>query len=187
MHQYLDIYLRPDPEFPTHQLMAATFAKLHQVLAHTQAARIGVSFPGYNLYPATLGDTLRLFGSSDDLTSLMKKEWLTGVSDHVTCSAIAPVPATASARRLERVQAKGNPERYIRRQMRRRNLPETVVRATYKSAQPQRLHLPFVNVASSSSGQTFKLFLRLVNCNAQPVSGEFNTYGLSSTATVPWF
>ena len=57
---YIDIHLRPDPEFPAHQLMAALFAKLHRALAKAQAGTIAVSFPGYRTVPTTLGDTLRL-------------------------------------------------------------------------------------------------------------------------------
>lgn len=187
MHHYLDIHLRPDPEFPTHQLMAALFAKLHRVLAHTQATRIGVSFPGYELSPATLGPALRLFGPSADLTRLMEQPWLTGVRDHTILGAIAPVPATATYRRLERVQVKSNPERLMRRQMRRHNLSETEVRVNYEGAQAQRLHWPFVTVASASSGQTFKLFLKLGPAEARLQTGDFNAYGLSQSATVPWF
>ena len=187
MPHYIDIHLRPDPEFPTQQLMAVLFAKLHRVLAQTQATRIGVSFPGYHLSPANLGHTLRLFGPSADLTRLMEQPWLTGVRDHATFDAIAPVPTTATYRRLERIQAKSNPERLIRRQMRRHNLSEIEVRANYEGAQAQRLHLPFVTMGSASTGQTFKLFLKLSPADAQMQIGNFNAYGLSPTATVPWF
>lgn len=187
MHHYLDIHLRPDPEFPPHQLMAALFAKLHRVLAQNQAHAIGVSFPGYRLAPSTLGDTLRLFGPMADLTALMAQPWLTGVRDHTTLGAIAPVPATATHRRLQRVQAKSNPERLMRRQMRRHGLSEAEGRAAYEDVKAQHLPLPFVTLASGSTGQTFKLFLKLGPSEEQPQPGTFNAYGLSPTTTVPWF
>lgn len=187
MHNYLDLHLRPDPEFPAHQLMAVLFAKLHRVLAQVQAGTIGVSFPGYGLSPATLGNNLRLFGPAPDLARLMEHPWLTGAKDHTIIGAITPVPITATHRRLQRVQAKSNPERLIRRYMRRHDLSEAQVRATYEGAQAQHLQLPFVTLASGSTGQAFKLFLKLGPAEAQPQPGVFNAYGLSPTATVPWF
>ena len=88
MDHYLDIHLRPDPEVPAHQLMAALFAKLHRVLAQVQATTIGVSFPGYGLSPVTLGNTLRLVGPAVDLARLMEESWLTGARDHTKIDAI---------------------------------------------------------------------------------------------------
>lgn len=45
MDHYLDIRLRPDPEFPPAQLMSVLFGKLHQALVAQGGDRIGVSFP----------------------------------------------------------------------------------------------------------------------------------------------
>jgi CRISPR-associated endonuclease Csy4 len=187
MHHYLDIQLRLDPEFPPHELMAALFSKLHRVFARDLTHTVGVSFPGYGLAPSALGDTLRLFGPAADLIRLMEQPWLAGVRDHVSLGAITPVPAVATHRRLQRVQAKSSPARLMRRQMRRHDLNEVEVRAAFDGAQAQRLQLPFVAMASGSTGQTFKLFLKLGPGQAQPEAGAFNAYGLSQTATVPWF
>ena len=42
---YIDIHLRPDPEFAAHQLMAALYSKLHRELAQGKFTEIGVGFP----------------------------------------------------------------------------------------------------------------------------------------------
>ncbi|GAA0234702.1 hypothetical protein GCM10009125_24560 [Castellaniella daejeonensis] len=47
--------------------------------------------------------------------------------------------------------------------------------------------LPYVQLRSASTGQRFCLFLALGDPQPEAVSGVFNTYGLSSTATLPWF
>ncbi|CAM5190062.1 hypothetical protein CDEN61S_00776 [Castellaniella denitrificans] len=47
--------------------------------------------------------------------------------------------------------------------------------------------LPYVQLRSASTGQRFCLFLALGDAAPQPVAGVFNAYGLSSTATLPWF
>ncbi|WP_244588639.1 type I-F CRISPR-associated endoribonuclease Cas6/Csy4, partial [Escherichia coli] len=41
---------------------------------------------------------------------------------------------------------------------------------------------PFV-----TSQQQFKLFIRHGDLLTEPVKGEFSSYGLSATATIPWF
>lgn len=186
MLHYIDIRLRSDPEFAQHQLMAALFAKLHRWLAQTQSQRIAVSFPGYAESPATLGGTLRLMGPATELTRLMEHGWLQGMHDHVDVRPMAPVPAEVPQRALRRVQAKSSPERLRRRQMRRHNLtPEQALERLPDSC-AETLKLPFLVLASASTGQRFKLFLRLGPSQAAQAGG-FNSYGLSGTATIPWF
>ncbi|MCA6215898.1 type I-F CRISPR-associated endoribonuclease Cas6/Csy4 [Ideonella sp. B7] len=187
MHHYIDIHLRPDPEFAPHQLMAALFAKLHRWLALTQSQHIAVSFPGYGESPATLGSTLRMMGPTTELTRLMEHDWLQGMHDHVDVRPLAPVPAQALQRTLRRVQAKSSPERLRRRQMRRHHLTPEQAQERVPDSCAETLRLPFLTLASASTGQRFKLFLRLgPPCDATQ-AGNFNSYGLSSTATIPWF
>lgn len=187
MSHYIDIHLLSDPEFPCHQLMAALYAKLHRVLSQAQVSTIGVSFPGYQTLPATLGKTMRLVGPQGDLIRLMEREWLRGMRDHTEVASLAAVPSDAVHRSLRRVQAKSSPERLRRRQMRRHGLTEAEARERVPDSAVELLSLPFVVLASASTGQTFQLYLRLGP--AEPVAqiGTFNAYGLSTSATTPWF
>lgn len=187
MHQYIDIHLRPDPEFAQHQLMAALFAKLHRWLALTQSQHIAVSFPGYAESPATLGDTLRMLGPAADLRRLMEHDWLQGMHDHVDVRPLAAIPTHAEQRTLRRVQAKSSPERLRRRQMRRHSLTPEQALERVPNRCAETLRLPFLTVASASTGQRFKLFLRLGPPSDVAQAGDFNSYGLSQTATIPWF
>lgn len=78
---YLDIYLLPDPEFATPNLMNALYAKLHRALhdrIQAQKESIGISFPDQRNTTAPLGTTLRLHSSEAALTALMSSTWLTG-------------------------------------------------------------------------------------------------------------
>jgi CRISPR-associated endonuclease Csy4 len=187
MHYYIDIHLRPDPDFSPHQLMAALFAKLHRWLARTQSTRIAVSFPGYQTAPSTLGQTLRLIGPATELDKLMADNWLKGMHDHIEVQPQAAVPADAAQRSLRRVQAKSSPERLRRRQMRRHQLSAEQALAQIPDVCAETLKLPFLTVASTSTGQRFQLFLRLGLPTNDAQTGDFNSYGLSGTATVPWF
>lgn len=187
MSHYIDIHLRPDPEFPAHQLMGALYAKVHRLLAKVQASTIGVSFPGYKTVPATLGHTLRLVGPKADLAGLMEHDWLKGMRDHTEVMQVAAVPADAVQRILRRVQAKSSPERLRRRQMRRHGLTEEQAQERVPDSAAELLNLPFVVFTSASTGQTFRLYLRLGPAVGNAQAGTFNAYGLSASATTPWF
>lgn len=188
MAHYLDIQLRQDPEFTAHQLLAALYARLHRALVRLEADSIAVSFPLHNAsaHPR-LGNCLRMIGPANDLARLMSLEWLTGMLDHVAVGGIAPVPVDAEHRTLRRVQAKSNPERLRRRQMKRHNLTETQALERVPDSAAEKLDLPFVQLTSASTGQTFRLYLRLGQPEPALLTGCFNSYGLSSDATVPWF
>lgn len=187
MLHYIDIHLRPDPEFPAHQLMAALYGKLHRALVLSRSSRVGVVFPGYGVSPPGLGDTLRLFGPAEDLAGLMRLDWLQGMRDHVTLAAPGPVPAHAEPCRLQRVQAKSSPERLRRRQMRRHGMTAEQARERVPDAAAEKLALPFLVVTSASTGQRFRLFLRLDQAPLTRLATEFNAYGLAQDGGVPCF
>lgn len=186
-HHYLDIRLLRDPEFTSHQLMSALYAKLHRGLAQLHTSSIGVVFPEYDATRCSVGAQLRLVGAVNELDRLMCREWLRGMLDHVVVSPVATVPEGTAHRALRRVQAKSNPERLRRRQMKRHKLSAAEAIERVPDTVTQRLNLPFVQLTSSSTGQAFRLYLRLDDSQAGPVAGPFNTYGLSGSATVPWF
>ena len=50
----------------------------------------------------------------------------------------------------------------------------------------RRLALPYLRIKSSSSDQQFLLFIQQ-RPEVHQQTGDFNSYGLSSTATIPWF
>ena len=187
MTHYLDLQLRSDPELPPHQLLAALYARLHRALVQRAESRIAVSFPGHCTTPPTLGTTLRLIGPEENLVGLMAMDWLVGLRDYVKVGPLAEVPRSATARTLRRIQAKSSPERLRRRQVRRHGLSaeESVQRIPDTAA--EMLRLPYVQLASASTQQTFRIFLRVGEPQAMSVDGEFNAYGLSATATIPWF
>lgn len=187
MDHYLDLRIRPDPEFPPQQLLSALFSKLHRVLAEQQRTDVGVSFPGWKLKPQTLGDVLRLHATAAALESLVATAWLGGMQQMVQLSDVSAVPPDARHRRLLRVQAKSSPERLRRRLMRRKQLSPEEATAQIPDSAAERLSLPFVEISSRSTGQRFRLFLKQGPEQTRSVSGDFNAYGLSATATVPWF
>ena len=191
MDHFVDIHLLPDPELPAHVLMSALYAKLHRalVMGDGNAGGIAISFPGYSVQSGAihLGRCMRLLGSVPGLQTLAGTGWLGGLRDQVSVNTAAAVPTTATHRSLRRVQAQSNPERLRRRLIKRHGIDEAEARKRIPDSATEMLTLPFLQMRSASTGLNFRLFLRLGPAQATAESGSFNTYGLSTTATIPWF
>lgn len=188
MDHYLEIQLRPDPEFPPTVLMNALFAKLHRALSDAGEGRIGVSFPAVET-AAGLGDRLRLHGRGEDLQRLMALNWLTGMRDHAMLGEIRPAPEHARHRVVRRKQPKPHPERQRRRLMRRKGLDAEQARQSITGEEGAHLRHPFVTLHSRSTDQRFRLFIEHGPVTDTSNPGRFSDYGLSSQdeTTVPWF
>lgn len=187
MDYYVNIEVRPDPEFPASQLMSALYAKLHRALVVQGSNRIGVSLPGVMEDAPHLGTRLRLHGEQTALLALLASDWLTGMRDHVALTQPAQVPDSAQHRVVRRVQVKSSPERLRRRLMRRHDLNEQEALQRIPDEGARKTRLPFVPLRSASTGQPFMLFISHGPLLASAVPGTFNAYGLSQGATVPWF
>ncbi|WP_397473637.1 type I-F CRISPR-associated endoribonuclease Cas6/Csy4 [Pusillimonas sp.] len=184
---FIDICLLPDPEFGQPLLLGALYAKLHRALVTMNSSDIGISFPGYCLRPRGLGAVFRLHSEEAALQRLMATEWMHGMRDHTNTREILPIPSITEHRQLLRRQFKTSAERMRRRRMRRKGeTPEQALIAIPDEVERQPT-LPFVQLRSQSTGQTFCIFLELAESLAEPRRGVFNSYGLSTTATLPWF
>lgn len=184
---YIDLKLLPDPEIGPNHLLGALYDRLHQALVQHGKGNIGVSFPGYSINPRTLGCSLRLHGDGETLGAFMQTDWLRGVRDHVRMSEIAPAPADACHRSVQRKQFKTSAARLRRRRMRRKGETQEQARAAIPDCAEQRSHLPYAYLHSRSTRQPFPLFIRLGALQPGSVVGPFDTYGLSQHATIPWF
>ncbi len=187
MDCYMDFCLLPDPEFTAPVLMNALFNKLHRALVEMNSRELGVSFPEYQETPRQLGNCLRLHGRAECLNRLMSEDWLKGLRDHLEAGSIEPVPEDALHCRVRRVQPQSSVERLRRRYIKRHGVTEEEAASRLPDEIEERVKLPFLRVRSTSTGQDFLLFLKHEQPQSQPVEGEFNTYGLSREATVPWF
>lgn len=187
MDHFVNLKLRPDPEIAQPHLMGALFSKLHLALVAQRSEHIGISLPAMRDSPRCLGDHLRLHGNQDDLVAMMATPWLASMRDHVEVSAVLPVPANACFRVVSRVQAKSNPDRLRRRLMRRHSIDAAEALARVPDTAAERLDLPYVQLRSLSTVQSFKLFIRQGALQDAASPGVFGVYGLSRTATVPWF
>ncbi|CCG88214.1 type I-F CRISPR-associated endoribonuclease Cas6/Csy4 [Erwinia piriflorinigrans] len=184
MDRYQDIRVRVDEEIGEAVLLAQVFMRLHQVLRQTANGRIGISFPGVKV---TLGDRIRLHGTQDDLHALQHSGWDRGLTDYISCTDIAPVPPQAVWRSVRRVQVKSSAERLRRRSVNKGWLNEAQAAERISVVNEQRSDLPYLQIKSGSNGHAWRLFIEHGPLLSARCEGSFSSYGLSATATVPWF
>ena len=51
----------------------------------------------------------------------------------------------------------------------------------------ESLDNPYLDLQSASTGENYRIFIQFGEIQSQPVVGEFDRFGLSNVATIPWF
>jgi CRISPR-associated endonuclease Csy4 len=184
---YLDLSVRPDAQIGAAHLMGALCDRLHLALAEHRIDTIGASFPDYRLKPRSIGNVLRLHGTTTALQDFLQNDWLKAMGDHVHVGAITEAPAGAAHRTVCRKQFKTNVERLRRRRMKRKGESIEQARTAIPDSVERRPHLPFLQLHSRSTRQPYCMFIALGPEQPKPTPGTFNSHGLSHTTTVPWF
>ena len=195
MKYYIELDLKNTPDITLYALWGKVYTQIHLALTELQAAlgtgKVGVAFPEYRFDAAVqmgrLGSKLRVF--ADDaavLQQLNLAQHLRRYADYVQLSAVAAVPAEHGLACYARVQVKSGAERATRRLIKRH--PELNYETELARLQALSVHsaLPFIQLNSLSSKQTFRLFIaKTAALTAQ--TGDFGSYGLSNSVTVPDF
>ena len=180
---YLDIKLLPDPEFETQDLLNALFSKFHRAMSQTVPGKIGVSFPEVD---KRLGSVLRLHGSEAELGLLMENNWLKGMRDYCLISKVESVPDAVQHRTVKRVQMKSAHNKRKRSIAKGWLTPEQAAEQIPDSQQ-KRNPFPFIEMKSLSNQNRMRVYIDHGELQSEPLEGSFNSYGLSATATIPWF
>ena len=212
MEHYINIQIKPDAEFPENILLNKAITKLHKALHDLNQTQIGVSFPDctkqakkgdvcfdyaqQNCFIGKLGKVIRLHGNQDDLQVLQDSNWLGGLSGYCEVGEILPVP--------EKIEG----YRTISRKQHTMTLKKLEKRIAYQKAngalktdedvkQYERQYKekmlsssfdnPYLELQSASNGNRYRIFIEISESLDSGVSGKFNHFGLSKTATVPWF
>ena len=188
MRYYIEIKLLHNSEIGLGFLWKKVYTQVHLALAERGGGAIGASFPDYGdkLFP--LGDSLRLFSPSEnELEALQISRWLERLQDYVTVSGIEKVPENVEGyAQFIRKQVKTGKERQARRFAKRHGIGYEEALKRYESMEEKTLALPFIMLQSLSSNQEMKLFIDKKAVDKE-LGGDFNSYGFSKDATVPWF
>jgi CRISPR-associated endonuclease Csy4 len=183
MNHYVDIKLLPDAEIPATVLMNAIYTKLHKALCDIGSKNTGVSFPKYKV---TLGNILRLHGTQSELSALQQKSWLGGMSGYCNVSEIKSVPTGAKFRTVSRKQTTMSQAK-LNRLLKRGSITEDEIKQYKAKMFTKGLDNPYVELVSGSNGHKHRRYIEFGQLLDEPVAGPFDQFGLSKTATVPWF
>lgn len=198
MKHYIDITILPSDDIGVHFLWSKLMMQVHLALVEIQDSNkqvpIAVSFPNYRVNsdkPSFLGNKLRLLSvNKADLERLNIHKWLSRLTDYLHIKNITDVPTEVdSFENFNRRQKSGNPDKHIRRRIKRHN--ETLEQASlyfsgYKMAAEDKA-LPFIRMKSLGSDNEFNL--SIIRKTVKPNNAEvmFNTYGFSKHGCLPKF
>jgi len=183
MDYYINIQILPDAEMRENVLLNKVYTKLHKALCDLEADDIGVSFPEYKV---KLGRVLRVHGTKGRLQALQTTNWLGGLSGYCAVSEITPIPGNTAFRVISRIQTTMSPAKY-RRLLARGSITETEKKQYQAKMFQKGLENPYLELESRSNGKKYRRYLSFGELLDDPVNGEFDQFGLSKVATVPWF
>lgn len=187
---YFELRAVPQIEISQVEVINQLMQCLHLNLVNHQG-NIAVSFPCYGRpQKKTVGGIIRLHGPKLPLMALY--EALANVAlirDYAITLPILPIPDKVTGySRLIRVNPKG--QSALRRAEKRLTAQGKwsldVKQKMVEKWGNVHLDYPHLCLKSHSTGQQFILWLKQQSCN-EPIQGEFNSYGLSRSATVPVF
>ncbi len=188
MDYYIDIELFPKKELRENILLNQLYTEFHNRLYDLKSISIGVSFPKYRL---KLGDVFRIHGDEESLEKLQSKVWILKYEKNYHISKIMPIPNKVKYRTISRVRQSMS-ESKLRRLIKRSeegkgnfNI-EDVKKYKIKMFQGG-LENPFVELISGSNQKRHRRFFTFGELLDIELKGDFDTFGLSKTATIPWF
>lgn len=183
MNYYIDIVLKPDAEMREHVLLNKVYTKLHKALFELKSNNIGVSFPQWNV---RLGNVIRIHGEDGALDLLQKINWLGGLLGYCDISDISLVPVDCKHRVVSRIRPTMSKSK-LNRLIKRGSISNQDIEV-YKAKMFSRgLENTYVELESSSNTHKHRRYFNFGSLCEIPVSGKFDNFGLSKTATVPWF
>jgi len=183
MNHYVDIVIKSDAEMRENLLLNKVYTKFHKVLCDQKSTGVGVSFPRYKIM---LGDVIRLHGTETKLAELQALDWLGGLKGCCTISSIQAIPENVTYRNISRIQSNMT-EAKLRRLIKRGSITQEETKAYKAKMFQQGMDNPYLELESGSNGHKHRRYLQFGELSLQSVKGEFDQFGLSKTATVPWF
>jgi CRISPR-associated endonuclease Csy4 len=189
MDFYVDIEILENPDIQTATVLNTLFGKFHNALVTAgDETQIGISFPKHRSSDTSgLGNVLRLHGNEPSLVGFMAKNWHASLSDYLNVSNTRAIPSRVNFAQIRRVQLQSNAERLRRRFMKRHNVDAHTAKQKISDSVERTTKLPWLQVRSISTGQSFRLFIDVGEFQKAATTGSFNRYGLSATATLPIF
>lgn len=202
MKFFLDITLLPSGEANLGFLWHKVFQQAHIALVDKKIganiSEVAISIPGYNSEKSKdrrfpLGNKLRLLAEDETkLKAININKWLERLTDYCHIKSIKQVPE--SVKKYAKFSRKNVVAPFKKAQRRAEHLEKPLsdtIDFMLKEKQLQECELPFVYMESQTKTESgkknrFRIFIEREFFDS-PVKGTFDCYGLSKTATIPWF
>lgn len=182
MDYYIEIKLHPNHERNIAQLMNDVFGELHKRLFEINSKSIGVSFPKYSEY---LGDTIRIHGCKKDLEYFDQTDWCQKYKIFTSISSIYKVPAKVEYKIFSREQQNKSNSK-LRRLMKRNKISDEDRKKYIIKMMKEGIQSPYIEIISNSNKKRYRRYI-LMKESKNLAQGEFDFFGLSKNASVPWF
>jgi len=193
MNSFINIRFMEDDEVPMFFIRNKTFTKLHKALHDCKQTTIGVSFPNYKV---KLGDTIRLHGDKASLETLQQTNWLGGLVGYCEVGDILPVPENIKSYRIvsrkQPTMTLKKLEKRVAHQKANGKLKTDEDIKNYERQYKEKMYAtsldnPYLELQSTSNGNRYRVFIEISDLLDRSESGDFNHFGLSNKATIPWF
>jgi CRISPR-associated endonuclease Csy4 len=183
MGHYIEVKLKPDVELRANVLLNKVYTKFHKALFDLNSSAIGVSFPDYQL---KLGSRMRIHGEQAELEKLQSLNWLGELTGYYVVTDIRKTPEQTQHRVISRKQSNMTQAK-LNRLLKRGTIAPEQTRQYKAKMFSQSLDNPFLELESSSNGHMHRRYLAFGELQAESVTGQFDYFGLSNQATIPWF
>ncbi len=183
MNSYIDIHLLPDSELKEAELSSKVYTKFHKALVTLGTNKIGISFP---LAKLKLGLLFRIHGDRSLLNDLQGLDWLGPLKGYCRVQEVKSIPAQVqyrviSAKRSNMSKAK------LKRLIDRGSIDEEGIKRYKVKMLSLGFDNPYLDLHSQSSDRVYRKFFEFGEVSDQQSDGVFDSFGLSKTATIPWF
>ncbi|KAF3983774.1 MAG: type I-F CRISPR-associated endoribonuclease Cas6/Csy4 [Methylococcales symbiont of Hymedesmia sp. n. MRB-2018] len=183
MNYYMDIVIKPDAEMRENVLLNKVYSKFHKALFALNSTAIGVSFPQYKVM---LGNVLRIHGAEQKLTELQTTSWLGGLIGYCDVSPIQVISSKVSYRTISRKQSNMT-EAKLRRLVKRGSIAQDEIKRYKAKIFQQGMDNAYLELESTSTKHKHRRYIQFGELQDTPIIGDFDSFGLSKTTTIPWF
>lgn len=183
MEYYINVQIKPDAEMRENVLLNKVYTKFHKALSIMKATDIGVSFPKYKII---LGDIIRLHGSYKRLLELQETNWLGGLNGYCNVSEVLIIPDAISNRKVSRKQPNMTAAK-LRRLIKRNSISSEEIKKYKAKMFNYGLDNPYLELESITNGNKHRRYIQFSELSDKALTGKFDQFGLSKTATIPWF
>ncbi len=129
---------------------------------------------------------MRIHGEKSVLHNLQSINWIGGMKGYCDVSEIMLVPKNSKFRTASRKQTTMSQAK-LRRIIKRESISKEETKRYKEKMFSKKLNEPYLELLSLSNRKKYRSYIEFGELLDQPVYGKFDQFGLSKTATVPWF